>query len=253
MFRQKVQKHSDTLGNKFSLPHKNSVKRLLIAGVPGFQYGQQTTLANVIFNLKSGQSRQPGSCQYQLPQGLTMTDSEILSRVDNGFFITRTQRPARNSTPVIHIKQSMTNKIIRMMNQPALDDTPEATYLAAASRLQELNVGYLHIAEADWSDAPIMPIPFKQAMRLIFHGTLIYSGNYNKDKANQAISAGWADLIGFGRAFIANPDLPERLRSGYPLASLSHTHLFGGEAEGYTDYPVYTANQPETGRKTFRG
>jgi N-ethylmaleimide reductase len=126
--------------------------------------------------------------------------------------------------------------------QGTIDDTPEATYLAAASRLQELNVGYLHIAEADWSDAPIMPIPFKQALRLMFHGTLIYSGNYNKDKANQAISAGWADLIGFGRAFIANPDLPERLRSGYPLASLSHTHLFGGEAEGYTDYPVYTAD-----------
>jgi N-ethylmaleimide reductase len=108
--------------------------------------------------------------------------------------------------------------------------------------LQELNVGYLHIAEADWSDAPIMPIPFKQAIRLIFHGTLIYSGNYNLDKANQAISTGWADLIGFGRPFIANPDLPERLRSGYPLSSLNHAHLFGGDSAGYTDYLPYTAN-----------
>lgn len=119
-----------------------------------------------------------------------------------------------------------------------VDDDPETTYLAAAKLLGELGVGYLHIAEADWDDAPLMPLAFKQELRAAFPGVLIYAGKYTAERAREAIAAGWADLIAFGRPFVANPDLPERLRTGAPLATHDRATLFGGGAHGLTDYPA---------------
>lgn len=118
------------------------------------------------------------------------------------------------------------------------DDTPEATYLAAASVLNALGIAYIHIAEADWEDAPVMPAAFKEALRIIFQGTLIYSGKYTKARAEEALANGWADLIGFGRPFIANPDLPHRLANDLPLNAPVKEQFFGGGKEGYLDYPA---------------
>lgn len=118
------------------------------------------------------------------------------------------------------------------------DDTPEATYLAAASLLNEAGIAYIHIAEADWEDAPVMPAAFKEALRIIFHGTLIYAGKYNRERAEEALAKGWADLIGFGRPFIANPDLPYRLENNLALNEPKRETFFGGGAEGYVDYPA---------------
>jgi N-ethylmaleimide reductase len=120
--------------------------------------------------------------------------------------------------------------------QGAVDDTPESTYLAAAKVLDALGVAYIHIAEADWEDAPEMSSAFKEALRLIYGGTLIYAGQYTAERAQAALRDGWADLIGFGRPFIANPDLPERLRHGSPLNAPDASRFFGGAAAGYTDY-----------------
>ncbi|MEG0184028.1 MAG: alkene reductase [Stenotrophomonas sp.] len=122
--------------------------------------------------------------------------------------------------------------------QGAVDDTPQATYLAAAHLLDSIGVGYLHIAEADWDDAPVMPVAFKEALRMLYRGTLIYAGKYTVERAEEALTKGWTDLIAFGRPFIANPDLPERLRQGLPLNAPDKATFFGGGAEGFTDYPV---------------
>ena len=122
--------------------------------------------------------------------------------------------------------------------QGAVDDTPQATYLAAAHLLDSIGVGYLHIAEADWEDAPVMPVAFKEALRMLYRGTLIYACKYTVDRAEEALTRGWADLIAFGRPFIANPDLPERLRQSLPLNAPDKATFFGGGAEGFTDYPV---------------
>ncbi|ADO49068.1 alkene reductase [[Enterobacter] lignolyticus] len=118
------------------------------------------------------------------------------------------------------------------------DDTPEATYLAAACVLNEIGIAYIHIAEADWEDAPVMPAAFKEALRIIFHGALIYSGKYTRARAEEALANGWADLIGFGRPFIANPDLPHRLANDIPLNAPIAGQFFGGGKEGYVDYPT---------------
>jgi N-ethylmaleimide reductase len=107
--------------------------------------------------------------------------------------------------------------------------------------LGELGVGYLHIAEADWDDAPLMPVEFKRKLRAVFPGVLIYAGKYSAERAREAIAAGWADMIAFGRPFVANPDLPERLRTGASLAQHDRNTLFGGGARGLTDYPALSA------------
>jgi N-ethylmaleimide reductase len=121
--------------------------------------------------------------------------------------------------------------------QGAVDDTPQATYLAAAKILDDIGAAYIHIAEADWDDAPGMPDAFREALRIVFGGSLIYSGRYTKQRAEEALRKGWADLIGFGRPFIANPDLPYRLEHDLPLNEGDRTRYFGGGAQGYTDYP----------------
>lgn len=121
-----------------------------------------------------------------------------------------------------------------------VDDNPFETYIGAAKVLNELNVAYLHIAEADWDDAPLMEQSFKQALRENYAGLMIYAGKYTGDKAEQALAAGWADLIGFGRPFVANPDLPARIEQGIELAQHDPDTLFGGGAKGYTDYLLAT-------------
>lgn len=122
-----------------------------------------------------------------------------------------------------------------------VDNTPVETYTAAAALLNKLNVVYMHIAEVDWDDAPDTPVRFKQAVREAYQGVIIYAGRYDTDKAAKALKSGLADMIGFGRPFIANPDLPNRIRNGYPLAAHDPATLFGGNEKGLLDYPEYQA------------
>ena len=67
---------------------------------------------------------------------------------------------------------------------------------------------------------------------------MIYAIGYAVERAREAIDRGWADLIAFGRPFVANPDLPARLRDNAPLNPLNCAILFGGGAHGLTDYPT---------------
>jgi N-ethylmaleimide reductase len=122
-----------------------------------------------------------------------------------------------------------------------VDANPEETYTAAARRLGEIGVGYIHIAEADWDDAPPMAVDFRLALRDAYPGVIIYAGKYDGERARRAIEEGWADLIGFGRPYVANPDLTERLRLSHPLAPHQPETLFGGGAPGLTDYSRYAA------------
>jgi len=118
-----------------------------------------------------------------------------------------------------------------------VDDDPENTYIAAAKLLNTIGVAYIHVAEADWDDAPGVPDGWKQKLRQAYGGAIIYAGYYDKEKAEAAIASGEADLIGFGRATIANPDLPRRLKEGIALNQADSTTFFGGNEQGYTDYP----------------
>ncbi|CAK1745520.1 alkene reductase [Vibrio crassostreae] len=120
-----------------------------------------------------------------------------------------------------------------------VDATPVETYTAAAAYLNLYKIVYLHIAEVDWDDAPETPKAFKAAVREAFKGVLIYAGKYDSERGEQAVAEGVTDMVGFGRPFVANPDLPARIQNGFPLAPHDPNTLFGGAEKGLTDYPEY--------------
>ena len=122
-------------------------------------------------------------------------------------------------------------------------DCPEIipTILHLARQLDATGLAYLHLVEADWADAPQIPDAFRTALRQAYQGRVIVAGGYDAARASQVLSAGFADLVAFGRPFIANPDLPRRLRDGLPLAAFDAKALFGGNASGYSDYAAYEA------------
>lgn len=115
------------------------------------------------------------------------------------------------------------------------------TILEATEFLHEQHIAYLHLVEADWDDAPRFSDAFRQAIRERFPGPIIVAGLYDLARANQVIANGFADLVAFGRPFVANPDLPRRLLEQLPLAALDPATLFGGGEHGYTDYPFWPA------------
>jgi len=113
------------------------------------------------------------------------------------------------------------------------------TIVHAARALSALGLAYLHLSEADWDDAPQVPDSFRQELRAAFAGRVIVAGGYDLAKAQAIVATGLADAVAFGRPFVANPDLPERLRLGRPLAGFNANQLFGGTAAGYSDYPAW--------------
>ena len=129
----------------------------------------------------------------------------------------------------------------RGMNCPEILETIQK----AAIFLQQQNLVYIHLAEADWDDAPQIAEGFRIDLRNNFSNAILVTGKYNKEKAKWILQKGYADMVGFGRPFIANPDLPSRLENNWPLAELIPNALFGGTEKGYSDYPVYSLNKAE--------
>jgi N-ethylmaleimide reductase len=123
-----------------------------------------------------------------------------------------------------------------------VEPDPHETYIEAIKLLEEHGVAYLSIAEADWDHAPDLPASFRQAVRAAFSGRILYAGRYTAERAERLIASGLADLVAFGRPFIANPDLPARIAHGWPLNPLRPETLYGGGAEGFTDYPAHPAD-----------
>lgn len=121
------------------------------------------------------------------------------------------------------------------------DDEIMPTMLMAAREIDRIGLAYIHLAEADWDDAPETPDSFRIALREAYSGRIIVAGRYDLARAQAILAAGHADLVGFGRPFIANPDLPRRLRENLPLAQFDPATLFGGDAQGYSTYPAWEA------------
>jgi N-ethylmaleimide reductase len=120
-----------------------------------------------------------------------------------------------------------------------VEENPHETYLEAVRLMEQVGIAYVSLAEADWDNAPELPVTFRQAVREAFSGLLMYAGKYSGERADKVLNADWGDLIGFGRWFIANPDLPARLLNQWPLNELDAASLYGGTAVGYSDYPRY--------------
>jgi N-ethylmaleimide reductase len=122
---------------------------------------------------------------------------------------------------------------------------PMPLYSHVVKSLDPLGLAYLHFIEPRASGAGRAEVDHQnvpQAMvlfRPLWRGVLITAGNFTGETASAAIAAGHADAIAFGRIFISNPDLPRRLKLGLPLTPYNRATFYGGEAAGYTDYPVH--------------
>ena len=114
----------------------------------------------------------------------------------------------------------------------------EEQYLALVEQLSSLGLMYVHVLDHSAMGTPPVPAKLKADLRAAFHGPFILAGGHDKVSGEQALSDGRADLIAIGRAFIANPDLVERMRKDAALSAPDATTFYTPGSRGYTDYPT---------------
>jgi N-ethylmaleimide reductase len=124
------------------------------------------------------------------------------------------------------------------------DSNPVALFSHVLEALQARGIAYVHMIEpratsAGGNDTVHADAPCTAALfRNLFQGVFISAGGYTPETATQAVASGLADAVAFGRLYIANPDLPERIRTNSPLNPYHRATFYGGTAQGYTDYPA---------------
>ena len=125
---------------------------------------------------------------------------------------------------------------------------PMPLYSHLIDALDRMGLAYLHLIEPRASGAGQGEVDHQNVPSAIelfrprWRSRLIGAGNFKADTAADAIRKGHADAIAFGRLFISNPDLPERLRRNLPLTPYSRATFYGGGREGYVDYPRHETN-----------
>lgn len=118
------------------------------------------------------------------------------------------------------------------------DSDPQPLFDYVVEQLDKLGLLFIHVIEGATGGARDF-VPFDYgALRRRFRGTYIANNGYTLELAKEAVAAGRADLIAFGKLFISNPDLVERLRAGAQLTDPDKTTFYGGGEKGYVDYPA---------------
>ena len=121
------------------------------------------------------------------------------------------------------------------------DSNPDVTFGYVAERLGKRGLAYLHVVEADeHGETTGHKVDFRR-LRDLFGGTYIANGGFSYERATETLARGDADLISFGRLFLANPDLPERFAKHAPLNGPDHATFYEGKESGYIDYPTLGA------------
>jgi N-ethylmaleimide reductase len=116
------------------------------------------------------------------------------------------------------------------------DSDPVALISFLAERLNAFNLGYLHVMRGDFFQAQKGDV--MTPARTLYKGVLVGNMGYSADEAAQTIEAGKLDAVAFGTSFLANPDLPERIRTGAALNTPDQSTFYTPGAKGYTDYPA---------------
>ncbi|BEO06774.1 alkene reductase [Serratia nematodiphila] len=112
------------------------------------------------------------------------------------------------------------------------DSNPRETFGYAAELLSQYGLAYLHVLQYGAGEFDFVELKRR------FGGIYIANGGYDAERAAQAIRSGDADLVSFGTAFLANPDLVERFKQGAPLNEADKATFYQGEGRGYIDYPL---------------
>lgn len=124
--------------------------------------------------------------------------------------------------------------------QPYEDESD--TWLRVAEVLTEMRLAYVHLSDQLTIGAESIPDGFAARFRETYQGTLMAAGGFARVTAEAALARGELDLVAFGRPFISNPDLVERMKHDWPIADADRATLYGVNGtvtKGYTDYPAY--------------
>ena len=121
------------------------------------------------------------------------------------------------------------------------DSSPQALFHHVATALRPSGLAFLHVMERDVHGRE-SPFDFRE-LRRHFGGPYMANGGYDKRRATAAVAAGRADCVAFGTSYIANPDLVERYARDAPLNVADRGTFYGGDEQGYTDYPALTGDQ----------
>ncbi len=123
-----------------------------------------------------------------------------------------------------------------MPHYPEID----ATYDYLSKELNKLDITYIHVVDHSAMGAPEVPTELKKLIRNNFKNAIILSGGYEVKRAEADIESGLGDLVAFGRPYINNPDLVERMRNNLPLSeTLNMDQFYTADENGYTDYPTF--------------
>jgi len=124
------------------------------------------------------------------------------------------------------------------------DSNPEATFGYLAKELDKLGLAYIHIIEprikGDDTLHEGQAAVAASVIRKSFKGTILAAGGFDREQAESIINKGDADIVGFGRYFSSNPDLPERLKNGYPLTPYVRDAFWGGTEKNYNDFKNFS-------------
>jgi N-ethylmaleimide reductase len=118
------------------------------------------------------------------------------------------------------------------------DPEHEELYTRLAAQLSELGLAYIHVVDHSSMGAPPPSDSVKKAIRENFRGAYILSGGYDRERAEADLAAKKGNLVAFGRPFLANPSLVDKLRTGAPLTPPDFPTFYTPGEKGYTDYPV---------------
>lgn len=114
------------------------------------------------------------------------------------------------------------------------------TYNYLTKKINETGIAYIHHVDHEAMGGSPVPLAMKKMIRNNFRNAIILTGGFDKEKAEHVIQEDLADLIGFGRPFISNPDFAERLKNNWPINdNLDFSTFYTSEAKGYIDYETY--------------
>lgn len=134
---------------------------------------------------------------------------------------------------------------IRLSPHGVASDMPlypeiDATYNYLSDQLNKLGIVYIHLVDHSAMGSPAVSPDLKKQIRKNFKNSLILSGGYNQERAEEDLNRNLGDLVAFGRPFLNNPDLVERFMNGWTLSEKLDFNLFYTPGEkGYTDYPAF--------------
>ncbi len=121
------------------------------------------------------------------------------------------------------------------------DENPIETFSVAVESLNGYGLGYLHVVERsqDSKGGSAPDLAVSAHLRTLWNGLYVANGGYDGQTGERAVRTGHADAVAYGRAFLANPDLPRRLQLGVALNEPDPSTFYGGGAAGYTSYPYF--------------